>query len=162
MIPQTVFFHWISNINPFTCSLILFFCFVGNINVLSSVYKSFTFQFIIQANVSVDTFFFLRWVMAISFSFSLFQWSFSLMFLRNSVEKYLSLRGLEPTTSCVRHQDATTTPPRHMWEAKSLNWAQFMLQWFIRFPKFSEFKESSAPFRKNFNGSFQFDLIRYD
>ena len=28
-----------------------------------------------------------------------------------------------------------------MWEAESLNWAQFMLQWFIRFPEFVEFGE---------------------
>ena len=44
-----------------------------------------------------------------------------------------------PVTSCVRDQDATTVPARHMWETVSLNWAQFMLQWFIRFPEFSEF-----------------------
>ena len=40
-------------------------------------------------------------------------------------------------TSCVRVQDATTAPAIHMWETGSLNWAQFMLQWFIRFPEFS-------------------------
>ena len=41
---------------------------------------------------------------------------------------------------------------KHMWETGSLNWAQFMLQWFIRFPEFAEFTEfnkSSAPFMKN-------------
>ena len=33
-------------------------------------------------------------------------------------------------TSCVRVQDATTVPARHMWETGSLNQAQFiMLQW---------------------------------
>ena len=41
--------------------------------------------------------------------------------------------------SCVRDQDATTVPARHVWETGSLNYAQFMLQWFIRFPEFSEF-----------------------
>ena len=46
--------------------------------------------------------------------------------------------------------------PQHqqdMWETRSLNWAQFMLQWFrtIRFP---EFTDSCAPFRKNSNESF--------
>ena len=46
----------------------------------------------------------------------------------------------------VRHQDATTTPARHMWETWSLNWAQFMLHWFIRFPDFTEFDERSVPF----------------
>ena len=46
----------------------------------------------------------------------------------------------------VRHQDATTTPARHMWETGSFNWAQFMLHWFIRFPDFTEFDERSVPF----------------
>ena len=44
-----------------------------------------------------------------------------------------------PATSCVRDQDVTTSPARHVWEIGSLNWAEFMLQWFIRFPEFSEF-----------------------
>ena len=51
-------------------------------------------------------------------------------------------RTCHPATSCVRGvrgQDATTVPARHMWQTGSLNWAQFMLQWFIRFPEFSEF-----------------------
>ena len=51
-----------------------------------------------------------------------------------------SLKRLEPATSCVRDQDVTTAPVRHMWETGSLNWAQFMLQWFIRFPEFTEFQ----------------------
>ena len=33
-------------------------------------------------------------------------------------------------TSCVRDQDATTVPARHVWKTGSLNWAQFMLLWF--------------------------------
>ena len=67
-------------------------------------------------------------------------------------QNYLSLKGFEPATSCIRDQDATTAPARHMWKTVSLNWAQFMLQWFIKFPEFTEiteFNESSAPFRKN-------------
>ena len=48
-------------------------------------------------------------------------------------------RTCHPATFCVRDQDATTVPARHMWETGSLNWAQLMLQWFIRFPEFSEF-----------------------
>ena len=44
-----------------------------------------------------------------------------------------------PATSCVRDQDAPTALARHMWETGSLNWAQFILQWFIRFHEFSEF-----------------------
>ena len=65
--------------------------------------------------------------------------------------KFMTLKGLEPATSCVRDQDATTAPARHMWETGSLNWAQFMLQWFINFTEFTEFSKSSAPFRKNSN-----------
>ena len=57
-----------------------------------------------------------------------------------------------PSLQCVRDQDATTVPTRHTWEAGSLNWAQFMLQWFTKFPdlaEITEFNESSTPFRKN-------------
>ena len=57
-------------------------------------------------------------------------------------------KGLEPATNHLLCKDATTAPSRHMWETRSLNWFQFMLQWFIRFPGFTEFNESSAPFRK--------------
>ena len=53
-----------------------------------------------------------------------------------------------PATSCVRDHDASTVPARHMWEAGSVNWAQFMLQWYIRFPKFAEFNENSVTFRR--------------
>ena len=38
-----------------------------------------------------------------------------------SDQKYLSLKGLEPGTSCVRRQDATTTPAIHMSDTGSLN-----------------------------------------
>ena len=73
------------------------------------------------------------------------------MFLLNSVTKInifvITVKGLKPT----RNQNATTTPARHMWETGSLNWGQFMHQWFIRFSEFTEFNESSAPFRKNSN-----------
>ena len=48
-------------------------------------------------------------------------------------QKYLSLRGLEPATSCVRGQDATTVSARHVWEIGSLNWTPFILQWYISF-----------------------------
>ena len=47
----------------------------------------------------------------------------------------------EPATSCVGDQDATTAPARHRWQRGSLNWTQFMLQWFIRFPEFAGFTE---------------------
>ena len=66
-------------------------------------------------------------------------------------QKYLSFKGLEPTMSCVRYQDAITIPARQ-WKTGSFNWAQFMLQWFIRsheLAEFTEFNDSSAPFRNN-------------
>ena len=69
-------------------------------------------------------------------------------------QKYLSWKGRKPATFCVRDQDDTTAPARHMWETWSFNWDQLMLRWFIRFIEFAEiteFNESSAPFRKNSN-----------
>ena len=76
------------------------------------------------------------------------QRSFSEMFSQNSAKIFVfTLKGLEPTTSCVRDQDATIVPARHMLETGSLDSAQFMLQWFIRFLEFTkltEFSESSA------------------
>ena len=66
-------------------------------------------------------------------------------------QKYLSLKGLKPATSCVRFKDAIKVPARHMWAKGSLNWLQFILQWFIRFREFTEFNANSAPFRKKSN-----------
>ena len=62
------------------------------------------------------------------------------MFSLNSVRKIfvITVKGFKPAT-CIRNQDATTAPVRHIWETESLNWFQFMLQWFIRFPEFAEF-----------------------
>ena len=51
------------------------------------------------------------------------------------------LKVLEPATSCVRDQDVTTAPARHMWEIGTLKWVPFMLQWFIWFREFAEFTE---------------------
>ena len=50
-------------------------------------------------------------------------------------------RTCHPATSCVRDQDATTAPARHMWETGSSKWAQFMLQWSIRFSEFTKLSE---------------------
>ena len=71
--------------------------------------------------------------------------------LLNSVTKILviKVKGLKLATSCVRDQDATTFAARYMWETGYLNWAQFMLQWFIRFREFVNFSESSARLGKN-------------
>ena len=51
----------------------------------------------------------------------------------------ITVKGFEPTISCVRNKDASTVPARHGWKTGSLNWLQCMLQWFIRFPEFTEF-----------------------
>ena len=55
------------------------------------------------------------------------------------------------TCQLVRDQDAITLSARHTWQTWCLNSAQSMLQWFISFPElaeFTEFNESSVPFRK--------------
>ena len=64
----------------------------------------------------------------------------------------ITVKRLEPATSCVRDQDSTIAPTRQMWETESLNSAKIMLQLFISFPEFAElteFNASSAPSRKN-------------
>ena len=68
----------------------------------------------------------------------------------------ITIKGFEPATSCVRDQDATTVPARHMWETGSFNWTLFMRQWFIIF---LEFNESSSPFRKNSIGVLVFMYV---
>ena len=45
----------------------------------------------------------------------------------------ITVKGLKPATFCVRDHDATTAPAWRMWETGSLNWAQFILQWFSDF-----------------------------
>ena len=45
-----------------------------------------------------------------------------------------------PATSCVRVQDDTQCQ-QDTCETGSLNWTQFMLQWFITFPEFAKFSE---------------------
>ena len=87
------------------------------------------------------------------------KWSFFLNVSLNSANYsvtkifVITVKRLEPATSCVRDQDATSAPARHMWDTGSLNRTQFMLQCFISFPEFAElfeFNKSSAPFRQNF------------
>ena len=48
----------------------------------------------------------------------------------NSVTRIfrITVKGFEPSISCVRDQDATTAPERHMSEIESLNCAEFMIQ----------------------------------
>ena len=64
--------------------------------------------------------------------------------LNSIIKIFVTKRARTSHLLCKRpDQDATTAPVRHMWETRSLNWAQFMLQWFI-----TESSESSAWFRK--------------
>ena len=58
------------------------------------------------------------------------------------------VKGLKPAISCIRDQDASKTPARHMCETWSLNTPHFMLQWFIRFTEFAEFTEFPFNLRK--------------
>ena len=65
----------------------------------------------------------------------------------NSVTKIYDIernQTCHTATSCVRDWHTTTVPARHMWDFGSLNWAQFVLQWFISFSEFTEFSESST------------------
>ena len=69
----------------------------------------------------------------------------------NSVTRYYCHYSKRARTCHILYKrpDAKTAPARHVWERGSSNWAKFILQRFIRFPEFSEFNESSVPFRKN-------------
>ena len=69
--------------------------------------------------------------------------TFRIEFSLNSVKKIfvITVKGLKHNISDNRDQDASTVPARHMWETGSINLSQFMLQWFIWFPKFAEFTE---------------------
>ena len=61
---------------------------------------------------------------------------------------FKKIAGLESTISFVRNRDSTIVPQTHSQQRRQLNWSWFMLQWFLRFPAFAEFSESSAPFRE--------------
>ena len=63
-------------------------------------------------------------------------------FSLNSVNSVTKIFVIEKAQTChilKRDQDATTESVWHMWVTGSLNWVQFMLHWFIRFPEFAEF-----------------------
>ena len=75
-------------------------------------------------------------------SFELINWVFPKCFHWIQLiqwQKYLSLKEFEPATSCIWDQGAITAPARHMCDTGSLNWFQFVFQWLIRFPEFTEF-----------------------
>ena len=70
------------------------------------------------------------------------QWVFPKCFQQNQWQKIdITAEVLKPAISCIRDQDATTVLARHMLETGSLNWPQFMFQWFIWFHEFAEFTE---------------------
>ena len=68
-------------------------------------------------------------------------------------QKYLiTVKVLEPATQPPLVWE-TSMLPQHQLDTcerqETLNWAQFMLQWFIWFPEFAEFSEKYRSFRKN-------------
>ena len=87
-------------------------------------------------------------------------WRFSCMFSLNSVTKIFAIKRVRTCHLLCKSPGCyhSSVPARHMWETGSLNWAQFMLQWFIRLPEFTEFTESSAPFTKN-SGNYRVELV---
>ena len=81
-----------------------------------------------------------------------------LLFSSETLEFFLmfSLNSVNSVTKIKRAQTCHLLCKRlvcyHSASKTHLNWVQFMLQLFIRFPEFAEFtefNESSAPFRKN-------------
>ena len=65
-----------------------------------------------------------------------------------SIQRF-SDRNICHYISCVSDYYDTTAPARHTVEGGSVNWVQFILYWFMRFPKLAVFNEDSVPFRKN-------------
>ena len=51
--------------------------------------------------------------------------------------------------SSVTNHYSTKWPERHRRQRGPINWQQFVLQLFIRFPEFVEFNESSIASKKN-------------
>ena len=79
----------------------------------------------VQTHLLFVTIYGLVWSSSMEFFLNVFHWIQRIQWQK----KLFTVKGLEPATSCVRDQDATTAPARHMWETGSLNWVQFMLQW---------------------------------
>ena len=86
---------------------------------------------------------------------------------QNNWKSKRKIAGLEPRISCLRDRDSTTQPQSHRQQSRALYWTQFMPQWFLRFPEFTEFSESFAPFRENsyvlpfFRRDFIFSVISW-
>ena len=66
--------------------------------------------------------------------------SLTFEFSRNVFTEMFVIKRFKLAASPVGDQNAASVP-RRRWETGTLNWPQFMLQWFIRFPKFAEFTE---------------------
>ena len=70
----------------------------------------------------------------------------------NSMTKIFVIKRIQTCHLLLTDQATTAAPARHMWETGYLNWVQFMHQWFIRLPEFTEiteFNETSTPIREN-------------
>ena len=67
----------------------------------------------------------------------------------------ITVKWLEPATSCVRDQDATTVPAIWIFKLSPIHASMIM-----SFPEFTEFSQSSVPFRKNSHCFYQL-LIRF-
>ena len=63
----------------------------------------------------------------------------------------MTVKGLDPATSCVRHQDATTTPVRHILEPVILKLSPIHTSVIYQIPWIRWTQWSSASFRKNSN-----------
>ena len=73
--------------------------------------------------------------------FNLFEFSLNIFNELSDKNIFITVKCYEHATSCVRDENTNTAPARHTLESGSLNWLQFMLQGFIRFPEFAEFSE---------------------
>ena len=109
---------------------------VAHLNPLTHFFLSFLLLCRTQYEILLILFFrsLLQWLYQ---PLELKQFDFSLnVFIEFAEFKVfiITAKGFKPATSCIRDQDATTVPARHVWKTGSLNWVQFMLQWFGRFP----------------------------
>ena len=62
---------------------------------------------------------------------------------------FFAKRSIRSCNLLCKDRDVSTAPARRKQQRESLDWPQFMIRWFIRFPEFTEFNKISTPFRKN-------------
>ena len=86
---------------------------------------------------------------------SSFLYMFSLNSLNSVTKDIIILKRLLGSNPLSPVWETETLPLCHRYTAnrRQLNSSQFMLQWFLRFPEFAEFSESSALFRENAIGT---------